>query len=147
MLYEEDKGCLHWQRTCGKAYNLAGKVWGRESGIRHSISRFPYHQTDEPHKSGCLWWELCTQWCWGLTKTRWRCGLRTTLGYSRSSLSGQAVSSLKSLQVPPHPPTTTTTTTTTNATRLLVHSASNLRCLNCWWGMSRAGKITALGFF
>ena len=64
----KSKNCLHWHQARGKAYHLAGKVWGREGGICHSIPRwwwcFPYNQTDGPHKPGRCWWLLCTQWCW-----------------------------------------------------------------------------------
>ena len=49
-----------WQ-TC----HLAGKVWGGDRGIRHSIPRwwwffFTYRQKDGLQKTGHRWWELCT---------------------------------------------------------------------------------------
>ena len=60
------KTCLHWWQVHGTACHLAGKVWGREIWIRHSILRwwwcFLYRQTDGPHIQERWWWELCMQW-------------------------------------------------------------------------------------
>ena len=47
---------LHWRQARDKACCLAGKVWGRERGIPHNITRwwlcFLYRQTDGPQKPG-----------------------------------------------------------------------------------------------
>ena len=68
-----------------------------------------------------------------LTKTRWTHGLCTMLGCSMLNLSGQAMSFLSSLQLlaslPVCPwPWSTKHSTKWNATRLLFHLASWLRC-------------------
>ena len=98
---------LYWCQARGKTYLLAGKVCGRERGIRHSIPRwgcFPFcQQMDRRNqdivgaKSGV--YTMVQASLRSLTKTRWRHRLSTMLGCSMLNLSGQATSSLRSLQL------------------------------------------------
>ena len=96
------RGCLQWYQVRGKARHLADKVWDRERGIRHSISRlwlcFLYRQTDGPCKLGHCWLMLVS--LRSLIGTIWRHGQSTILGPSMLNMKGHVISSLRSPQLP-----------------------------------------------
>ena len=51
--------CLQWRQARSKAHHLAGKVWGRDSGIHHSITRLLYITKQMNHTNQDVIGENC----------------------------------------------------------------------------------------
>ena len=118
------ENCLHWWRHArDKACCLAGKIWGREREIRHSIPRwwwcFPYRQTDGPRKPGHFG-ENCVHNDAGELALTDEDKMSTMLG---CSVAKQRASALGSLQLLPMDPNDILNRATGSKTRCRVSLA------------------------